>query len=156
VPRYAGKVPPSDAAVSDDLDAVIEQYRQAQEALVKGDPEPVKAFHSRREDVTLANPFGPVRRGWTEVADALEQAAANFRGGGGVRYEDVSRYGTPELAYVVRVERTESKVGGREELSPISLRVTMIFRREGQSWKIVHRHADPITAPRAAESITQN
>ncbi|MDQ3996423.1 MAG: nuclear transport factor 2 family protein, partial [Gemmatimonadota bacterium] len=99
---------------------------------------------------------GPVRRGWTEVEDALEQAAANFRGGGSVRYEEVSRYGTPELAYVVRVELTESKVGGREELSPISLRVTMIFRREGHSWKIVHRHADPITAPRAAESITQN
>lgn len=140
----------------DELDAVNEQFRLAQEALVKGDPEPVKPLHSRRGDITLANPFLPVRRGWTEVEDAIEQAAAAVRGGGAVRYEEVSRYVTPELAYIVRVERTETKVGGREELSPVSLRVTMIFRREDDTWKIVHRHADPITAPRAAESIIQS
>jgi hypothetical protein len=98
--------------------------------LGQGRPEPVKPLHSRRDDVTLANPLGPLRRGWTEVEDAIEQAAANFRGGGGVRYEEVSRYVTPELADVVRVERTETKVGGHEQLSPVSLRVTMIFRRE--------------------------
>ena len=150
---YAREVSPTDAAASDELDAVIEQFRRAQEALVRGDPEPVKLLHSRRDDVTLANPLGPVRRGWTEVENATEQAAASFRGGGGFRYEEVSRYVTPELAYVVRVERVEAKVGGREELSPVSLRVTMIFRREDDSWKIVHRHADPITAARPAESI---
>jgi uncharacterized protein (TIGR02246 family) len=149
-------VPPADAAASDELDAVIEQFRQAQEALVRGDPEPVKPLHSRRNDVTLANPLGPIRRGWTDVEDATEQAAANFREGGEVRYEEVSRYVTPELAYVVHVERTETKVGGREELSPVALRATMIFRREDDSWKIVHRHADPITAARAAESVIQN
>ncbi len=140
-------------AASEELDAAIEQFRQAQEALVAGDPEPVKPLHTRRDDVTLANPLGPVRRGWAEVEDAIDQAAANFRGGGGVRYEEVSRYVTPEIAYVVRVERTETKIGGQEELSPVSLRVTMIYRREGDSWKIVHRHADPITAARPAESI---
>jgi ketosteroid isomerase-like protein len=47
------------------------------------------------------------------------------------------------------------KVGGAEELVPVSLRVTTIFRREDDGWRIVHRHADPITAPRTARSIVQ-
>lgn len=147
---------PTDAAVSGELDEVIEQFRRAQEAFCRGDAEPLKAFFSRRDDVTLGNPLGPVRRGRSNVEDAAEQAAANFRDGGEVRYEEVSRYVTPELAYVVRVERVEAKVGGHEELSPVSLRVTMIFRREDDTWKIVHRHADPIAAARPAESVIQD
>jgi uncharacterized protein (TIGR02246 family) len=147
---------PTDTAVSGELDVVIEQFRRAQEAFCRGDAEPVKAFFSRRDDVTLGNPLGPIRRGRSNVEDAAEQAAANFRDGGEVRYEEVSRYVTPELAYVVHVERVEAKVGGREERSPVSLRVTMIFRREEDTWKIVHRHADPITAARPAESIIQD
>ena len=145
---------PADAA-SEELDAAIEQFRRAQEAFVKGDPEPVKPLHSRHDDITLANPLGPIRRGWAEVEDAIDRAAATVGGGGGVRYEEVSRYVTPEIAYVVRVERTETKVGGQDDLSPVSLRVTMIYRREGGSWKIVHRHADPITAARPPESIIE-
>jgi ketosteroid isomerase-like protein len=145
-----------DAASSDELDAVIEQYRGAQEAFCKGDPEPLKPLHSRRDDLTLANPLGPVRRGWTEVEEAIEQAAANFHGSGSVHYEEVSRYVTPELAYVVRVERVEAKVGGREELRPVALRATMIFRREGDTWRVVHRYADPITTARAVESVLQS
>jgi hypothetical protein len=31
--------------------------------------------------------------------------------------------------------------------------VTTIFRREDGAWRIVHRHADPITSPRTPESI---
>ena len=29
-----------------------------------------------------------------------------------------------------------------------ALRVTNVFRLEGDAWKLVHRHADPITSPR--------
>ena len=145
-----------DAALSEELDAVLERFRRAQEAFCRGDADPVKEFFSRREDVSLGNPLGPVRRGRAEVEAAADQAAASFRDGGEVRYEEVSRYVTPELAYVVHVERVEAKVGGREELSPVALRVTMIFRREDDTWKIVHRHADPITAQRAAETVIQS
>jgi ketosteroid isomerase-like protein len=70
-------------------------------------------------------------------------------------FENVAKYVTPELAYIVEVERYKAKVGGGEELAPISLRVTSIFRREDGVWKIVHRHADPITTAQPAESVIQ-
>ena len=66
---------------------------------------------------------------------------------------------TPELACVVHIERAKAKVVGREGIAPsalqIAMRVTMIFRPEGESWKVVHRHADPITTPQPAESVIQ-
>ena len=72
-----------------------------------------------------------------------------------VDVENLTRYITPELAYVVRVERSKAKVGGQEAVTPISLRATMIMRPEDGVWKIVHRHADPITTARPAESVIQ-
>ncbi|RWD88633.1 MAG: DUF4440 domain-containing protein, partial [Mesorhizobium sp.] len=46
-----------------------------------------------------------------------------------------------------------SKVGGGDKLVPIALRVTTIFRREEGAWRIVLRHADPITSARPPASI---
>ena len=85
----------------------------------------------------------------------MERAASQFRDGEIVGYEVVERYVTPELAYVVRLERARAKVGGSEDIAPIALRVTMIFRPENGTWKIVHRHADPITTPQPAGSVLQ-
>jgi ketosteroid isomerase-like protein len=139
----------------EDLDQVIEQFDLAQGELLKGNSDPVKEFFSHREDVTLNNPFGPPARGWEQVAATTERAASQFRDGEIVGYELIEKHVTSELAYVVRVERGEAKVGGREDTTPITLRVTMIFRPEDDTWKIVHRHADPITTERPAESAIQ-
>ncbi|HEY6315046.1 MAG TPA: hypothetical protein VIY52_30175 [Streptosporangiaceae bacterium] len=35
----------------------------------------------------------------------------------------------------------------------IGLRVTSVYREEDGIWRLVHRHADPITTPQAAESV---
>jgi len=104
--------------------------------------------------VTLANPLFPVGHGREEVAERLERAAATLSDGETADFEIVEKYVTPELAYIVRIERQQVKIGGSEGLAPIALRVTMIFRLEGDgTWKVVHRHADPITTPRPAESV---
>jgi ketosteroid isomerase-like protein len=142
-------------SAADDVDELIEQYHLAQGELIKGNPEPVKKLTSHREDVTLANPLGPPAHGWDEVAAATERAASNFRDGQNIGFEVIERYVTPELAYVVRIERAKAKVGGREEITPITLRATMVFRPEEGGWKVVHRHADPITTPQPAESVIQ-
>jgi ketosteroid isomerase-like protein len=139
----------------EDLDQVIEQCQLALDEFVKGHPQPMQQMFSHREDVSLANPFGPPARGWEQVAATMDRAASNLRDGGMVAFEEVAKYVTPELAYTVWVERQKAKVGGRQEVTPFALRVTTIFRPEEGAWKVVHRHADPITQPRPAESVIQ-
>ena len=142
-------------AAVDDLDEVLEQCQQGLREFVKGNPEPMKVMFSHQEDVTLANPLGPAVRGWEQVAATSDRAASNIREGEFVDFETLAKYVTPELAYIVWVERVKAKVGGSQDIVPFALRVTMIFRPEDGTWKIVHRHADPITTARPAESLIQ-
>jgi ketosteroid isomerase-like protein len=138
-----------------ELAGVIEEYHRTIDAIVTGDPEPQKRLWSRGDDVTLANPLGPPVPGWGQVMEYLEQAASTAREGEPLRYESTSEYSTGDLGYNVELEWTRAKFGGAEDMTPVSLRATTIFRREEGEWKIVHRHADPITTTQPAESIIQ-
>lgn len=145
----------SPSGMADDFDQVVEQYHRALGDFMDGDSEPARRLFSEREDVTLGNPFGPFARGLAQVTETMQRAASNYRDGGAAGFDTISKCVTPDLAYLVEVERLESKVGGREDVSALHLRVTSIFRREEGSWKLVHRHADPITTVRPAESVLQ-
>ncbi len=142
-------------AAVDDVDQLIEQFHLASGEFLKGNPKPTQELFSHREDVTLANPFGPPVRGWEQVVEVMDHAASQARDGELVSVEIVAKHVTPELAYVVEIEHPEAKIGGSEDITPFDLRVTMIFRPEEGTWKIVHRHADPITTARPAESVIQ-
>jgi ketosteroid isomerase-like protein len=135
------------------LNDVIEGYREALRIYVRGDPEPALGFFSQRDDVTLANPFGPVRHGWAQAEAAMTRAAANWRNGVVVGFERVATWATDALACIVEVERLEGRIGAREEFTPVTLRTTSVFRTEDGVWRIVHRHADPITSDRPAQSV---
>jgi ketosteroid isomerase-like protein len=130
-----------------DLGQAVEQYHTAADEFAKGNPEPVKVVFSHRDDVTLANPFGPAVRGWKQVSETLDYASSRFRDGEVTGFESVAEYATPGLASILEIERWRAKVGGREDVSSFDLRVTSTFRREDDTWKLVHRHADPITTP---------
>jgi ketosteroid isomerase-like protein len=135
-----------------DLHDAIEAYRTALPTFLHGDPEPILDLYSRRDDVTLANPLGPPAHGRAEVERAVRTAAANFRAGT-VTFEEVSRYGTPDLGYAVWLEPNEVQLADRDARVSISLRVTMIFRREEDTWRIAHRHADPIVTTRPITTL---
>jgi ketosteroid isomerase-like protein len=111
------------------------------------------------EDVTLANPLQPPRRGPAEVGKAARTAAANFQEGASLHFDEVSSYfdevsrsTTSELGYALEVERREGTVAGHDDTVVSALRATLVFRREDGVWKIAH-HADPITSPRPVSSL---
>ncbi len=141
-------------AAADDLDRVIELYHRALDEFSRGNPEPVKDFYSTRDDVAIANPFFPLTRGREQVVERLERSVQNFRDGE-VGFQNVAKWVSGELACIVELEEWKAKVGGREDVTPFTLRVTTLFRAEGGTWKVVHRHADPITTARPAESVIQ-
>lgn len=141
--------------VPEEHDLPLEEYHRAGLEITNGNHDVYKTLYSRRDDVTLANPFGPPARGWTAVSATLDRAARNYRDGKVAGFENVSTVVTPELAYTVEIESYRARVGGAEEMAPVAIRVTTAFRREDGVWKVVHRHADPITASRPAESVVQ-
>jgi ketosteroid isomerase-like protein len=135
----------------DDLDQVIEQYHQALGEFIKGNPEPVWKLHSHREDVTLANPRGGIAHGWDEVAKRSKDVASGRREGE-ASFEIVEKYVSPELACIVEMERAKAKFGASEDVTSFALRATVIFRPEDGTWRVVHRHADPISTVQQAVS----
>jgi ketosteroid isomerase-like protein len=140
---------------SSDFAQALEEYHLGVDAFVTGDPEPQKALFSRRDDVTLANPLGPPVRGWREVEQAMDRAAATIRDGEPTQWESISQVVTADLAYSVEIQRTRAKLSGAHDIESFALRVTSIFRREDDEWKLVHRHADSITTPRSADSVLE-
>ena len=135
------------------LDGAMEQSHAALDKILKGDKSGYEALFSERDDVTLGNPFGPFARGRKSVEATLAGVASHYRDGGMTDVDLVATYASNDLAVVVENERGKAKVGGAEVLAPVAVRVTSVFRLEGDAWKLVHRHADPITTPRPAESV---
>jgi ketosteroid isomerase-like protein len=136
-------------------DLPLDEYHRAGVEITSGNPEVYKSLYSRRDEVTLANPFGPPVRGWSDVSATLDRAAEKYQDGEAVGFENIVAVIGAELAYTVEIERYRARVGGAAELTPVSVRVTTVFRREDDVWKVLHRHADPTTAARPAESVIE-
>ena len=132
-----------------------EASHQALDEIARGNPDAFFELFSRHDDATLANPYGPPARGWDEIQQAARRAASNYRDGRAIAFENFATYVTADLGYRLEIERFEAKVAGGDELIPVALRVTSIFRPEAGTWRLVHRHADPITTPRSGESVIQ-
>lgn len=136
----------------DNLNQATTRYHEALRGFFTGDAGPVLQLFSRREDVVLCNPFHPFARGPREVAAAAERAASHYADGV-CEFETVTAFATAELGYIVEIERFTATLDGTEGSG--ALRVTTIFRFEDDGWRIAHRHADPITTPRAIASVLE-
>jgi ketosteroid isomerase-like protein len=103
-------------------------------------------MYSRANDVTLANPFGHAVRGRAEVEAALDYVSSRFSDGEVTEFNNIARYETADLVTFLDVEHWRTRVGGARDLSDLDLRVSSTYRREDSEWRLVHRHADPISS----------
>jgi len=139
--------------MTSDVNELRNEYHRSVAAFVEGHPDVQKALWSRRDDVTLANPLGPPVKGFDAVSTVIDHASEQISAGEDYTVDPVSWVETKDLAYEVALEHSLARLGGAADKVPVSLRVTTIFRREDDGWKIVHRHADPITGARPVRSL---
>jgi hypothetical protein len=136
-----------------DLKSVIAESHEALRKILNGDASGYAALFADRDDISLGNPFGPFGRGRSEVLQTLENAASKYRDGSVVGVDRVATYGDDKLACLVQVERLRVRLGPSPEFSEFAARVTTLYENIDGVWKLVHRHADPITTYRPAESV---
>jgi ketosteroid isomerase-like protein len=129
------------------FEAAVEAGRHALGCMAHGDPGPSTALWSRRNDVVLANPLGPPIVGFSLVAAETARVAAMFVGGEPHEFDEITRWASDDLGYVLTIEHARVQRAGTDELVPLDLRVTTVFRREHDGWYLCLRHADRVTTP---------
>jgi ketosteroid isomerase-like protein len=86
-----------------------------------------------------------IELGWAKVAARLDWASSTYREGDRSN-QIVSGSIGDDFAYVVRKEIIEARIGSEVGRARQELRVTMVFRRSADGWRVVHRHADSQTS----------
>ena len=127
-------------AAEDEVRQASEQFYAALNRTLDVDSSPMEEIWSHSSDVSGMHPFGGRMLGWEEVRDSWEQAAQAFSGGQ-VALDEIAVVPISEdAAYTLGTEHGQASIG--EETVGIDWRVTNIYRRESDGWKIVHHHTD--------------
>jgi ketosteroid isomerase-like protein len=125
-----------------DVAELIRSTAEAAAAYIQGDILRYLALIKHADDYTLMPPYGGEPKRGFDTKEALESTPKMFRGGE-ADLELVESYASGDMAVLVAIERQHGEVGGMPD-QDWSLRVTLVFRREGPEWQLVHRHADPL------------
>jgi ketosteroid isomerase-like protein len=128
---------------ADSLAALYRRHRAAIVAWARGNIREYVSMVSHSEDFTLMAPFGGApSRGFDRSEGNVAAIDAYFSGGDG-DVELVESYASGDMVVFATIERQHCLVGGLPD-QDWSLRVTVVYRREGHEWRLVHRHADPL------------
>ena len=124
------------------FETFLAQADAAQLEFQQGRPESYEALWSHQRDVTLAGGFGgEFEQGWEGVSKRLEWASSQFQNG----HNQIRRLAfaaSGNIGYLVQIEHLRFNTPGHAGTVERSYRVTMLFRREQNTWRIIHRHAD--------------
>jgi ketosteroid isomerase-like protein len=129
-------------SVGEEFQAMLAKVDAAQLDLQNGKPEAFKSLWSHADDITLAGGFGGgIEKGWELISHRLDWVGAQYSKGTHAHQRIVVNV-SGDLGYVVQMEHIRFHVPGQAKESTRDYRVTMVFRREPDGWRIVHRQAD--------------
>ena len=133
---------PIKAAPADAVQSVEDTYAKANGALMKGDAKTWHELVPLAEDGVLMSPFGGTPSRFADYTPERIDRMGRFFENGDFQQEVVQSFATDNMVVLATIERTNAQVGGMPAQN-WSLRVTSVFRRQGDRWVLVHRHADP-------------
>ena len=126
----------------EDFQQFMKQREEIARAYVQGDAAPINSIATQNAPATFFGPGGGRVEGAKEVASSYEKGAASFDIHGESNLEILQMAASDGIAYWVGFQHATAYFRGNPEAVPMKLRITELFRREGNEWKLVHRHAD--------------
>ena len=123
------------------LESTLADQIRAERALHNGDLTPRLSTWSHDDSVTVFGAGVPFCVGWTDVRAVFDWLAATFTGCEEYDFELIAAHADGDLAYTVGIERYRATTASGATVQN-TLRVTHVYRREAEGWKIVHRHGD--------------
>ncbi|MEQ1653346.1 MAG: nuclear transport factor 2 family protein [Hyphomicrobium sp.] len=133
-------------AMVDDVVELVQRSATAHAALMRGDLESYRALITYTDDFTIMTPFGGPPTHGRDMTEERMRAMARFFRSGTFEQELVQAYGSAEIVVLAVIERQNVEVGGLPA-QDWPLRVTLVYRRDGNEWRLAHRHADPLVEP---------
>lgn len=123
------------------LGSTLPDQIRAERALHNGDLIPRLSTWSHNDPLTLFGAGVPFCSGWTDVRAVFVWLATTFVKCDDYEFELIAGDTDGDLAYTVGIERYGATTSSGATVQN-TLRVTHVYRREAEGWKIVHRHGD--------------
>ena len=124
----------------------MKQRESAASAYVSGDATAVGALLTQHAPSSFFGPMGGHIEGAKKVWTTHEHGAEQFQPSGKSKLEILHMGASDGIAYWVGLQNATVHIGKSAKPTPMSLRVTEVFRREEGEWKLIHRHADMLAA----------
>lgn len=103
---------------------------------------------------TIFGPFGGPALGGSGLNNGQAGIAARFHDGT-TELEVVQSIISGDVVCLVSVERNMTRFDDDRDPRRWVLRSTMVFRRDGDTWTLLHRHADPLIDRRGFEGTLE-
>ena len=123
-----------------DLEQFIALCHEAITQQSQGHPEPFLDLWSHAEDVTVMAAIGGYQVGFGPISDLLT-AASKTQQFDSWSAENLVTIVDRDLAFSVELEH----YGKSGQENGMTIRATMIYRREAGQWRVIHRHGDVLT-----------
>ena len=127
----------------EDVQQLVEAVKTAQTEWVNGVLNPLWDLR----EGTIFGPFGGPLAGGPALNQRQAATAARFHDGTS-EIEVVNTIVAGDVVCLVLIERNTVRFEGHDEPHSWHLRSTMLFRRDGARWTLLHRHADPLVQVR--------
>ncbi|MFZ5783819.1 MAG: YybH family protein [Pseudomonadota bacterium] len=122
---------------------LVRRSAESNAALMRGDIDRYRALIALTDDFTLMSPFGGAPTRGSDMTGERWDAMGRFFRNGTLEQEVVRTYASAGMVVLAIIERGRGEVGGLPA-QDWPLRVTLVYRREGDEWRLAHRHADPL------------
>lgn len=126
-------------SAEDEVRKASKQFYAGLNRVVNGDAGPLADSWSHSASATTMHPIGGREVGWDAVRGSFEQVA-EISSEGKIELKDQLIRVAGDVAYEVGIEQGQLKLAGHQ--TSIEHRVTNIYERVAEAWKIVHHHTD--------------